>query len=230
MSAQAGAMPEKTVEFGPALSYLTPTRTILLVEDEAFVRNVTSEVLRSDGYRVLAAANALEAAEAHERRSIEVDLLLTDIVLPGEDGLRLAARLTESSPRMKVLFVTGYGERIGLRTGESSNWLSKPFSSEMLLGRVRQLLERDRLWIEKSGAGNGGLETRTQEQPACSGALTVASSLQDLSRNLRKRDDAAEDAHLGAGAGHAVHRAGGFVLANGDASAAVDGLHPFSAI
>jgi DNA-binding NtrC family response regulator len=230
MSTQAGAMLEKAAEFCRAFSQETRTETILLVEDEAFVRDVTGEVLRSAGYRVLTAANADEAMSAHERRSAEVDLLLTDIVLPGQDGLRLAARLKEPSPRLKVLFVTGYGERMGQHKPDDSDWLAKPFSSETLLGRVRQLLDRDQLRIEQSKAGGNGLETTGQEQRAWSGALTVAGSLQDLSRNLRKRDDAAEDAHLGAGAGHAVDGAGGFVLADGDASAAVDGLHPFGAI
>jgi CheY-like chemotaxis protein len=163
MSAQAG-MPERAVEFWPAFSHQTPTRTILLVEDEAFVRDVTGEVLRSAGYQVVAAKNADEAAQAHQRRSGEVDLLLTDIVLPGEDGLRLAARLTERSPRLKVLFVTGYGERMALHTGDGSEWLAKPFSSEMLLGRIRQLLDRDRLCIERSEGGDNGLETMAQEQ------------------------------------------------------------------
>jgi DNA-binding response OmpR family regulator len=120
----------------------TEAGTILLVEDEAFVREVTGEVLRSAGYRVLTARNAEEAVKAHERQAGEVDLLLTDVVLPGEDGFRLARRLTEVSPELRVLFVTGYGARMGWGGADEPEWLAKPFSSEVLIGRVRQRLDR----------------------------------------------------------------------------------------
>src|ERR1035441_10058262 len=74
-------------------STLAEAKTILLVEDEAFVREVTCEVLRSAGYRVLAAKNAAEAMRIYEARGDEVELLIRDVVLPGESGRVLAGEI-----------------------------------------------------------------------------------------------------------------------------------------
>ena len=119
--------------------WLGESRTILLVEDETFVREVASEVLRAAGYRVLTAKNAAEAIQIYEK-GFEIDLLLTDVVLPGETGRVLAERLRRVNPRLPVLLATGYGEQMARAAGEEC--LAKPFSSEDLLGRVRQLLEK----------------------------------------------------------------------------------------
>ena len=116
--------------------------TILLVEDEAFVREVTREVLQAAGYRVLTAKNAAEAMELYDQRGDEVELLLTDVVLPGETGRALACRLRRESPRLKILLVTGYTKQMGRRETEADECLPKPFSTEALLLRVRQLLDR----------------------------------------------------------------------------------------
>lgn len=123
--------------------------TILLVEDEAFVRKVTCEVLRSAGYGVLTAENAAEAVGVYEGRRGEVELLLTDVVLPGETGRALARRLRRENPELKVLLVTGYGEQMGLLEAKQElkheprreECLAKPFSSAVLLRRIKQLLE-----------------------------------------------------------------------------------------
>ena len=88
------------------------TKTILLVEDEPFVREVTGEVLRAAGYRVLTAKNAKEGVSLYEAQSGEVELLLTDIILPGETGRVLAGRLRREDPTLKVLFVSGYSEQM----------------------------------------------------------------------------------------------------------------------
>jgi two-component system cell cycle sensor histidine kinase/response regulator CckA len=116
--------------------------TILLVEDEPFVRDVTCEVLRSAGYLVISAKNATEAARAYDSRCGAVDLLLSDVVLPGETGWALAGRLRRQNPRLKVLLVTGYEEEMRLREVECEECLAKPFSTEVLLLRVRELLNR----------------------------------------------------------------------------------------
>ncbi|HSY92592.1 MAG TPA: response regulator [Candidatus Binatus sp.] len=121
---------------------LAATETILLVEDEAFVRDVTCEVLRSAGYRVLAARNAADAVSMYEARSGEVELLLSDVVLPGETGPAMARRLRREHPELKVLFVTGYAEQMGLLEGKQEEFLAKPFSAEALLRKVRQVLDR----------------------------------------------------------------------------------------
>ena len=115
------------------------TRTILLVEDEGFVREVACEVLRSAGYRVLTAKNAAEAEIIHERCGEEITLLFTDVVMPGESGRTLAAKLLGRNPRLKVLLATGYGEQMAM-SGEEC--LAKPFSSGELLRRVKCLMDR----------------------------------------------------------------------------------------
>ena len=122
-------------------SALAGAKTILLVEDEAFVREVTCEVLRSAGYRVLTAKNATEAICIYEARGDEVELLLSDVVLPGESGRVLAGKLRRENPCLKILLVTGYAEQMGPRGTMQEECLAKPFSTEALLGRVRQLLD-----------------------------------------------------------------------------------------
>ncbi len=124
-------------------------KTILLVEDEAFVRNVTAEVLRSAGYRVLTAGNADEALGAYREYPGAVDLLLTDVILPGETGLTLAARLRREDSALKVLFVTGYAAQLGLCESEHAECLAKPFSTGALLQKVKQMLD-----TRQAGAGD----------------------------------------------------------------------------
>lgn len=116
------------------------SETILLVEDEVFVREVTCEVLQLEGYRVLLAKNAVEAVHVYEQCGGEVELLLTDIVLRGETGRALAERLRRKNPDLKVLLVTGYAEQMGLRE-DNQECLAKPYSTEVLLRRVRQRLD-----------------------------------------------------------------------------------------
>jgi len=126
---------------------LRGAETILFVEDEAFVRDVACEVLRSAGYRVLAARNATEAILSYDARRGEVELLLTDVVLPGETGLALAGRLRREDPELKVLLVTGYAEQMGRREAQHEKCLAKPFSTEALLQSVRHLLDDGEIGI-----------------------------------------------------------------------------------
>jgi len=121
---------------------LARAETILLVEDEAFVRDVTSEVLRSAGYEVLTARNASEGIRLYDVRHGDVQLLLTDVVLPGETGRAMAGRLRRGNPQLRVLLVTGYAEQMGRRDALQEECLEKPFSAETLLRRVRELLDR----------------------------------------------------------------------------------------
>jgi len=115
--------------------------TILLVEDEAFVREVTSVVLRSAGYRVLTATDAAAANRMYDLRSGDVGLLLTDVVLPGESGRALADRLKRARPELKVLLITGYAEQMSLEAAATGGCLAKPFSVGALLRKVRQVLD-----------------------------------------------------------------------------------------
>ena len=82
--------------------------TILLVEDESFLREVTCEILESAGYRVLKARTAAEAISAFDEYKTIVRLLLTDVVLPGQNGRDLATDLRNVSPKLKIIFTSGY--------------------------------------------------------------------------------------------------------------------------
>jgi two-component system cell cycle sensor histidine kinase/response regulator CckA len=115
--------------------------TILYVEDEAFVHEVTAEVLRAAGYQVLPAKNAAEAGDIFQEYRLDVDLLLTDVILPGETGRELAAKLRRTTPRLKVLYVTGYTELMAVRLAANEDCLAKPFSTDALLERVRRMMD-----------------------------------------------------------------------------------------
>jgi hypothetical protein len=125
----------------------TARDTILLVEDEAFVRKVTAEVLESAGYRVMSAGGAAEALEACRSSAERVDLLMADIVMPGMSGRELAAQFEFFYPQARVLLMTGYPEQLASRP--QSDWdrrcMAKPFSLHTLLGRVRELLQTNPL-------------------------------------------------------------------------------------
>lgn len=121
-------------------------RTILLVEDEGFVRQGTREILLSAGYRVLEAGNAADAMRAFRRHREDVQLLLTDVVMPGRNGRDLAHDLSAIFPRLRTIFISGYPENAATRNGpQPGGWfyLAKPFSGESLVQKVRQVLDED---------------------------------------------------------------------------------------
>jgi CheY-like chemotaxis protein len=126
------------------------TQTILLLEDEAYVRNVTREVLENEGYSVLEAGSPAEAIEVFKSCGGKVDLLLSDVVLPGMNGLQFASCLSDIAPNLKVLFMSGYGELTQLRE-ETSGWrtpyLQKPFTIEALIARVREVITRETSYV-----------------------------------------------------------------------------------
>jgi len=118
--------------------------TILLVEDETFLREVTSEILESAGYRVLKTRNAAEALSVFSECKAIVRLLLTDVVLPGQNGHDLASDLRSVSPKLKIIFISGYPENVVTRHGIQEDgmfYLPKPFSLHSLTRKVRQVLE-----------------------------------------------------------------------------------------
>jgi CheY-like chemotaxis protein len=121
-------------------------KTVLLLEDEAYVRNVTREVLECEGYNVLEAQSPAEAIELFRNAGCKVDLLLSDVVLPGMNGLQFASCLNDIAPNVKALFMSGYGELTQLRE-ETSGWrtpyIQKPFTIETLVARVREVLNND---------------------------------------------------------------------------------------
>ena len=120
--------------------------TVLLVEDEPMVLELGSRVLRSHGYRVLVASNATEALQVAREHAGKIDLLLTDVVMPGLPGPELAARLETVTPGLRVLYVSGYADDSVARLGaeEGISFLAKPFSGEALAARVREVLDQPR--------------------------------------------------------------------------------------
>jgi two-component system, cell cycle sensor histidine kinase and response regulator CckA len=118
--------------------------TILLVEDETFLREITCEILESAGYRVLKTRSAAEATSAFSQYKSIVRLLLTDVVLPGQNGRDLANDLRSVCPKLRIIFISGYPENAVTRHGIQEDgmfYLSKPFSLQSLTRKVRQALE-----------------------------------------------------------------------------------------
>lgn len=119
--------------------------TLLLVEDEEAVRKSSQRVLQARGYTVLAAASGEEASRIAARHAGQIDLLLTDVVMPGMSGRELADALQGANPRLKVLFMSGYTPDTVLRHGvvhRATNFLEKPFSPVLLAEKVRSILDR----------------------------------------------------------------------------------------
>jgi len=116
--------------------------TILLVEDEDMLRKLTRNVLELLGYTVLEAADGKLACEISQRESRRIDLLLTDVVMPGMNGPALAARLTADRPALTVLYTSGYtGQAVGHGVvPERSHFIAKPFTREDLARKVREAL------------------------------------------------------------------------------------------
>jgi two-component system, cell cycle sensor histidine kinase and response regulator CckA len=118
--------------------------TILLVEDEDAVRVIVSAVLKRQGYRVLEASTPGAACEIFDRSSSEIDLLVTDVVMPEMNGPALAQRLVGLRPELRVLFISGYADMTTPLDSDNPNlsFLSKPFQASALSQRIREMLAR----------------------------------------------------------------------------------------
>jgi two-component system, cell cycle sensor histidine kinase and response regulator CckA len=122
------------------------TETILLVEDEDAVRELAREVLQAGGYTVLEARHGHQALEIAETHRGSIALLLTDVVMPGMDGPGLARRLTAIRPGVRLLYVSGYADRVA-ESGDglpAAALLHKPFFPATLAGKVREVLDGPR--------------------------------------------------------------------------------------
>jgi signal transduction histidine kinase/DNA-binding response OmpR family regulator len=128
----------------PAALPRTPAETVLVVDDAEGSRDITTKLLERQGYRVLVAANADYAAQlfAQDRT---IDVLLTDVVMPGASGPELIRRLVEQRPALKVVYMSGYPEDAILQHGvldPGIAFLPKPFTAETLGRKIREVIDR----------------------------------------------------------------------------------------
>lgn len=122
-------------------------RTILIVEDESTIRILVRTVLEDRGYLVLEASSGDEALERASGHSGLIDLLITDVVMPGMSGPELASQLLNIRPAMKVLYLSGYVDQVSFPndvTQSFPHFLHKPFSLLAFLQMVQQILAENR--------------------------------------------------------------------------------------
>jgi len=120
------------------------TETVLLVEDDAQLRQLTSAVLGHCGYRVLPAAGTDEGLALCRENHRDIQLLITDVVMPGMNGRQLAEQVKQISPRIRVLYISGYTSNAIVHYGvlDAGLWfLPKPFSLSALVAKVREVLD-----------------------------------------------------------------------------------------
>jgi two-component system, cell cycle sensor histidine kinase and response regulator CckA len=140
---RAGGVPREVEE--PEAEAPRGRETVLVVEDEEAVRRLVREVLLAQGYRVLEAPGGEEALSLCAAAAEPVDLVLTDVVMPGMSGRELAARLREAVPDIRILFMSGHTETAVLAEGTLRSpreaFLQKPFPQNALARKIRELLD-----------------------------------------------------------------------------------------
>ncbi len=120
------------------------TDTILLVEDELLVRQLTRTMLTRLGYQVIEAASGNEALEKYREDINRIDLLITDVVMPGMNGRELQEAMRRLRPGIKTLFVSGYTDDVIANHGileAGVHFVAKPFSSGKLASKIREVIE-----------------------------------------------------------------------------------------
>ena len=120
------------------------TESILVVDDEAALLELTQEILTSHGYVVHLAENATEALNILEKT--DIDLMLSDVVMPGINGYQLASEVTKLYPNVKIQIASGFTDKLNIDLNNEAlhqQRLYKPYSSKELLGRIRELLDQD---------------------------------------------------------------------------------------
>jgi len=126
---------------------LTGSETVLVVEDEESIRSLIGQFLRRQGYTVLEASGGDDALDLCTKHGGPIDLVITDVVMPGLSGPELARKLATPCPGTKVLYVSGYTEHASLRNGfleSGAAFLQKPFAAEALAREVRGVLDGTR--------------------------------------------------------------------------------------
>ena len=135
---------EKAATAAPAgPSAKQPRQIVLVVDDEEGLRTLVCRTLRAEGYQTLEAAHGAEALEVIEKAAEPVDLVVTDVVMPGMDGRELGRRLAQRWPTLPILYISAYDVNDIFRRGSprrSAPFLQKPFPAEELITNVQQLL------------------------------------------------------------------------------------------
>jgi CheY-like chemotaxis protein len=142
VDAEAGQLPSASV----AEHSRSGQGAILLVEDQTSVRNLIRRVLRSSGYRVIEADSGPQALALPDSQVRSIDLLITDVVMPGMSGSELAARLTARREGLRVLFISGYAPNETMRQGilqPGVAFLQKPFSPAQIAATVDEILSAE---------------------------------------------------------------------------------------
>jgi PAS domain S-box-containing protein len=132
-------------ELTPQTEKVLGTETILLVEDEAAVRKLLCRLLQSYGYTVIESTTPKEAIQIFDRLHGEVDLVITDVVMPEMNGQQLSERLREINPQIQSLFVSGYTDDTVVRHGvfkAQKNFIQKPFKRAALAKKIREILDQ----------------------------------------------------------------------------------------
>jgi two-component system cell cycle sensor histidine kinase/response regulator CckA len=133
---------------------------ILVVDDERQIRSLVKSVLTRDGHRIIEASSGVEALAAWERSGGKIDLLLTDIVMPGMDGIELARQLSARASRLRVLYVSGKCEIDVLQEQvrkRGFGFLRKPFDIQGLRHAVLRMLDRP---AKKEAMSEGGRKAK----------------------------------------------------------------------
>ena len=127
-------------------SDLTGKGTLLLVEDEAPVRIFSAQALTNKGYTVLEADCGEAALEVVKERGADIDLIITDVIMPGMNGPSMVEEVAKQYPRIKVIFISGYAEDAFIKTYGTErkfNFLPKPFTLKQLAGKVKEVIEKE---------------------------------------------------------------------------------------
>jgi two-component system cell cycle sensor histidine kinase/response regulator CckA len=131
-----------------------PIPPILIVDDEKVVRDIVRDWLVSAGYPVLEAQDGKTALQLVTQKSLQIGLLITDVIMPNMNGRELADRVSTIRPRLRVLFITAYSADILKGLGlcpDGVDLLRKPFDKDKLLVQVRRILTVSRTWRELIG-------------------------------------------------------------------------------
>ena len=128
---------------------------VLVVEDETDVRRMAERILGKGGYTVIGTRDGARAVELCRGGEQQIDLLLTDVIMPEMLGTELVERVREIDPAMRVIYMSGYSHEVlapqALTGNGNSAFIEKPFSARALLGVVRELLDRPTAWTPEQG-------------------------------------------------------------------------------